>query len=108
MTSYTQHLFDTDDNKQDALRSIAEANWLKVKEKDSISKTFTFKNFVQAFSFMTAIALESEKIDHHPEWFNVYNKVEITLTSHFCNGVSKLDIRLAKVIDSIYAKSAKD
>lgn len=108
MTSYALHIFETETEKQDSLKSIAKANWLRVKEKDSITKTFTFRNFVQAFSFMTAIALEAEKIDHHPEWSNVYNRVEITLTSHFCNGVSHLDIKMARNIDTLYANSPKD
>lgn len=72
--------------------------------RDGIKKEFVFKNFVEAFSFMTAVALEAEKIDHHPEWSNVYNRVEICLTSHFCNGLSKLDVKLAKSIDSLFAK----
>lgn len=108
MTSYAKHIFETDTEKQDALKSIAKANWLKVKEKESITKTFMFRNFVQAFSFMTAIALEAEKVDHHPEWLNVYNRVEITLTSHFCNGISHLDIKMARNIDKLYANSPKD
>lgn len=108
MTSYASHIFETEAEKHDALRSIAKANWLATEGKDSITKTFTFKNFVQAFSFMTAIALEAEKIDHHPEWSNVYNRVKITLTSHFCNGVSHLDIKMARNIDTLYAKSPKE
>lgn len=108
MTSYAKHIFETETEKQDALKSIAKANWLRVKEKESITKTFVFRNFVQAFSFMTAIALEAEKVDHHPEWSNVYNRVEITLTSHFCNGVSHLDIKTARNIDTLYANSPKD
>ncbi|TRY64538.1 hypothetical protein DNTS_022659 [Danionella cerebrum] len=56
-----------------------------------------------AFSFMCAVALQSEKINHHPEWFNVYNKVQITLSTHDCGGLSKKDIRLANFIDQITA-----
>lgn len=108
MSSYTQHMFTEASEKEDALRSICKSNWTKCTEKEAIIKSFTFRNFVQAFSFMTAVALEAEKIDHHPEWSNVYNKVEITLTSHFCNGVSLLDIKLARIIDNIYVGTAKD
>lgn len=106
MSSYDLQKFQNNVEKEEALTTIT--GWSKVEEKDAIKKTYNFKNFVQAFSFMTAVALEAEKIDHHPEWFNVYNRVEVTLTSHFCNGVSKLDIKLAKIIDGIYEKSAKN
>lgn len=101
-------MFESLDEKEDSLKTVAKFNWLRVANKDAIKKTYTFRNFIQAFSFMTAVALEAEKVDHHPEWFNVYNKVEITLTSHFCNGVSLLDIKMARTIDNIYAKMAKD
>lgn len=108
MSSYTQHMFQNASDKDDALRAIFKANWSQANDRDAIEKTFMFRNFVQAFSFMTAVALEAEKLDHHPEWSNVYNKVEIHLTSHFCNGISLLDIKLAKIIDNIYFSSAKD
>lgn len=108
MSSYSKHIFQTSEEKEDSLNSVAKSNWNKSNDRDAIKKEFAFKNFVQAFSFMTAVALEAEKIDHHPEWSNVYNNVDITLTSHFCNGVSQLDIKLAKIIDDIYVKTAKD
>ena len=74
--------------------------WQLVKDRNAISKTFEFKNFNQAFSWMTAMALYAEKLDHHPEWFNVYNKVIITLSTHDVGGVSNLDIKLAKQMDT--------
>ena len=74
-------------------------DWKLVKGRNAISKTFEFKNFNQAFSWMTAIALHAEKIDHHPEWFNVYNKVIVTLSTHDVGGVSNLDIKLARIMD---------
>ena len=73
--------------------------WQLVKDRNAISKTFEFKNFNQEFSWMTAMALYAEKLDHHPEWFNVYNKVIITLSTHDVGGVSNLDIKLAKQMD---------
>jgi len=69
------------------------------KDRDAIFKSFQFKNFNDAFGFMTHIAMQAEKMDHHPEWFNVYNKVEITLSSHDVSGLSERDIRMAKFIE---------
>ena len=68
---------------------------------NSISKEFTFKNFVQAFGFITQVALEAEKLDHHPNWENVYNKVTITLSTHDAGGLTELDFKLAKKINKI-------
>ena len=66
-----------------------------------MERTFEFASFVEAFGFMTRVAILAEKADHHPEWFNVYNKVEITLTTHDAGGLSKRDIALAKEIDAL-------
>ncbi len=73
-------------------------------EENTIKRDFKFKTFVEAFSFMTAIALEVEKMDHHPDWSNGYNKVSITLTTHTSNGITKLDFDLADIIDNTYKK----
>lgn len=67
--------------------------------RDAIYKEFKFKNFNQAFGFMTRVALMSEKMDHHPEWFNVYSKVQVTLTTHDCGGLSSKDVKLAKFME---------
>ena len=77
-------------------------NWT-LKE-TAINRDFKFKTFVEAFSFMTAIALEVEKIDHHPDWTNSYNKVNIELSTHSANGITQLDFDLADKIDQIYKK----
>lgn len=74
-------------------------------KRDAIYKEFQFKDFQSAFGFMARIAIMAEKADHHPEWFNVYNRVNITLSTHDCNGISKRDIDLAKKIDEV-AESA--
>lgn len=71
-------------------------------EETAIKRDFTFKNFVEAFSFMTATALEAEKSDHHPDWSNVYNKVGISLNTHSANGITQMDFDLADKIDIIY------
>ncbi len=68
---------------------------------NSIQREFVFKNFVSAFSFMTAIAFEAEKMNHHPDWKNVYNKVRITLSTHDADGVTLKDFELAAKIDSV-------
>lgn len=76
------------------------AGWTPVPDRDAASKTFKFANFNEAWGFMSRIALAAEKADHHPEWFNVYNKVEITLTTHDADGLSARDVALAEIIDA--------
>lgn len=76
-------------------------NWQPVAGRDAITRSFTFKDFKQAFAFMTQCALKAEQMNHHPEWFNVYNKVEVTLTTHDTGGVSEKDIKLAKFMDAL-------
>ncbi len=73
--------------------------WHDVTERDAIAKSFKFADFNAAFAFMTRVAMQAEKMDHHPEWSNVYNKVEITLTTHDAGGVSDKDFTLAGFID---------
>tara|TARA_Y100000782_G_C10163184_1_gene256499 strand:+ start:184 stop:495 length:312 start_codon:yes stop_codon:yes gene_type:complete len=69
--------------------------------KNKLTKTFEFRDFEDAFTFMTRIAMEVEKMNHHPEWFNIYNKVKIELTTHDVNGISNFDFKLAKIINDI-------
>ncbi|KAJ1905230.1 putative pterin-4-alpha-carbinolamine dehydratase [Coemansia sp. IMI 209127] len=78
---------------------LKENGWVLASGRDAITKNFSFADFNQAFAFMTAVALRAEKMDHHPEWFNVYNKVDITLSTHDCQGLSTRDIDLATFID---------
>jgi 4a-hydroxytetrahydrobiopterin dehydratase len=73
--------------------------WVPAEGRDALQKTFKFKSFSEAWGFMSRVALAAEKLNHHPEWFNVYNRVDITLTTHDCGGLSELDVKLAKRID---------
>ncbi len=75
--------------------------WKKVPKRDAIAKSFKFADFNQAWGFMTRVALAAEKADHHPEWSNVYNKVDITLSTHDAGGLSAKDVALATFIDSL-------
>ena len=82
--------------------ALAQLNgWSDVKGRDAISKKFTFEDFNAAFGFMARAALIAEKLDHHPEWFNVYNKVEVTLATHDAGGVTERDIQLAEAMEQI-------
>ena len=77
------------------------SGWSEVSGRDAITKKFTFKDFNQAFGFMTRAALVAEKMDHHPEWFNVYKTVEVTLATHDAGGVTELDVKLAEAMDRL-------
>jgi 4a-hydroxytetrahydrobiopterin dehydratase len=87
-----------------AARSSAFARlkgWSEVKDRDAISKKFSFADFNEAFGFMTRAALVAEKLDHHPEWFNVYKTVEVTLSTHDAGGLTELDVKLAEAMDRL-------
>lgn len=73
--------------------------WTPVDGRDAIAKSYKFADFKTAWAFMTKAALKAEQMDHHPEWFNVYNKVDVTLATHDANGVTALDVELAKFMD---------
>ena len=79
------------------------SGWSEIKDRDAIMKRFQFKDFNEAFGFMTRAALVAEKLDHHPEWFNVYNKVDVTLSTHDAGGLTDLDIRLAEAMEKLAA-----
>lgn len=87
------------DARTEALAGLQ--GWQEVAGRDAIHKTFQFKTFNAAWGFMSRVALLAEKQDHHPEWFNVYNRVEITLATHDCGGLSERDIKLATAIDRV-------
>ena len=75
--------------------------WSAAEGRDAIVKTFKFADFNAAFGWMTRVALAAEKLDHHPEWFNVYKKVEVTLSTHDAGGVTELDVELAEAMDKL-------
>ncbi|XP_040827960.1 pterin-4-alpha-carbinolamine dehydratase 2 isoform X1 [Ochotona curzoniae] len=114
------------EERRQAVLDLKAAGWAELSDRDAIYKEFSFKSFNQgrpeqlvkqsrrqwsvknfensqsqqkAFGFMTRVALQAEKMNHHPEWFNVYNKVQITLSSHDCGGLTQRDVKLAKFID---------
>lgn len=91
-----------DDNQiQQALGELSD--WELAEGQSAIYRQFKFKNFNEAFGFMTRAALLSEKINHHPEWSNVYGSIDVTLTTHDAGGITELDIKLAKAMDKFAA-----
>lgn len=82
-----------------ALRKLS--SWRDVQDRDAIQRDYTFEDFNAAFGFMGRCALKAEEMNHHPEWFNVYNLVTVTLTTHECGGVSERDIELAEFMDGV-------
>ncbi|MBD1549818.1 MULTISPECIES: 4a-hydroxytetrahydrobiopterin dehydratase [Stappiaceae] len=84
--------------RADALAGLPD--WREVDGRDAITRTFAFKDFNEAFGFMTRVALVAEKLNHHPEWSNVYRTVEVVLSTHDAGGLTDLDIRLARKMDA--------
>jgi len=78
--------------------------WQSQEGRDALVRCFRFADFSEAFAFMVRIALLAERMDHHPEWFNVYNRVDLTLTTHACGGLSVRDVALAQAIDALVAE----
>ena len=85
--------------RKSALKGLS--GWSELAGREAIARTFTFKDFNEAFGFMTRAALVAEKSDHHPEWRNVYKTVEVVLATHDANGVTLLDIKLAEAMNAI-------
>ena len=78
--------------------------WLDVSGRDAIARKFQFRDFNEAFAFMTRVGLLAEKLDHHPEWFNVYNRVEVTLSTHDAGGITDNDVKMAQAMDDYVSK----
>jgi 4a-hydroxytetrahydrobiopterin dehydratase len=87
------------DARKSALGKLS--GWSETKDRDAISKKFVFADFNAAFGFMTRAALVAEKLDHHPEWFNVYKTVEVTLSTHDAGGLTELDVKLAEAMNKL-------
>jgi 4a-hydroxytetrahydrobiopterin dehydratase len=101
----TDRLTETERDAQ--LPALGEAGWGALPDRDSIRKIWKFRSFVEAWGFMSRAALIAEKMNHHPEWLNVYNVVDVTLTTHSCDGLSQLDIDLAKKMDRLAGDEAE-
>ena len=87
---------------EDVLAALAELpGWEMVEGRSAITRQFTFKDFNETFGFMTQVALQAERLDHHPEWVNVYNRIEITLSTHDAGGLSERDIAMARFINGM-------
>lgn len=89
------------DARNTDLPELLDNGWAQTADRDAIVKTYTFKNFIDAFGFMTRAAIHAERLNHHPEWSNVYNKVEVTLITHDVEGLSALDVKLARTMDRL-------
>ena len=92
----------TDEERGAALAALP--GWTYDADRDAIKRSFRFNDFSGAFGFMTSVALMAEKADHHPEWFNVYNRVDIVLTTHDAKGLSQRDVALARKIDALASR----
>lgn len=92
------------DKRNAAMASFEKSGWVKIEDRDAISKIFVFGDFVEAWGFMSKTAIVAEKMNHHPEWFNVYNRVEVTLSTHDCGGLSENDVVLASAMDNFFLK----
>ncbi len=95
----TEKLNGTD--RDAALAPLLDAGWKLDPERDALTRTFRFDSFVEAFGWMTRVAIWAEKLNHHPEWTNVYRSVDVTLTTHDAGGLTALDIRLAQKMDAL-------
>ncbi|HSP26620.1 MAG TPA: 4a-hydroxytetrahydrobiopterin dehydratase [Saliniramus sp.] len=92
----------SDSQRRDLLAALDD--WRMVEGRDAIEKSFIFSNFEEAFGWMTRVALVAAKLDHHPEWFNVYKTVDVTLSTHDADGLTQKDVELAKAMDRMAAR----
>ncbi|GGH30097.1 putative pterin-4-alpha-carbinolamine dehydratase [Alsobacter metallidurans] len=91
-----------DDERRQALEHLT--GWAMVEGREAIQRRYVFRDFSEAFGFMTRVALAAERMDHHPEWSNVYKTVDVTLTTHEAGGLTELDVKLAQTMDRLAGK----
>ena len=91
----------SEETRETLLAPLLETGWEAVQDRDAIHKTYVFRDFIDAFGWMTRVAIWAEKWGHHPEWSNVYKTVEVTLTTHDVGGLSPLDVKLARKMDGL-------
>lgn len=90
-------------DKQEITQALADLDgWAMLEEREAIFKSFQFKDFSAAFAFMTRVAMLAEKMEHHPEWFNVYNRVDVTLTTHDAGGITQRDLEMANALQGYF------
>jgi 4a-hydroxytetrahydrobiopterin dehydratase len=103
---------ENDKFRVEQMNTLQSSGWKLVQGRDAIQKQFEFKNFEYAFRFMICVAADADRLDHHPEWTNIYNKVNVILTTHDCKGLSRLDFQLANIMEAesirLVAESSKD
>jgi 4a-hydroxytetrahydrobiopterin dehydratase len=90
------------DQREALLLPLIENGWVRHSKRDALVKEFKFKSFIDAFGWMTRVAIWAEKLNHHPEWSNVYSRVNVTLITHDVDGLSDLDLNLARKMDSLF------
>jgi 4a-hydroxytetrahydrobiopterin dehydratase len=95
------------DERRLALPELEASGWSAARGRDAIRKAWRFGDFAEAWAFMARVALIAEKMDHHPEWANVYNRVDVTLTTHSAGGLSRRDLELARAIDAIAPEAGR-
>jgi len=91
----------TDDERASALPALTDNGWAMSETRDALVKTYKFPNFTAAMGFMVQAGIWAEKLNHHPEWSNVYNRVEVLLTTHDADGLTELDVKLAQKMDGL-------
>ena len=91
----------TDTERQEVLPALGNTGWRAIEDRDALRKILKFRNFSEAWGFMSRVALSAEKLNHHPEWSNVYNRVDILLTTHDADGLSERDAKLAEAIEAL-------
>jgi 4a-hydroxytetrahydrobiopterin dehydratase len=89
------------------IAQVTEEGWTHDAARNAIKKQYRFRSFTDAFAWMTAAAIQAEKMNHHPEWFNVYNRVDVTLTTHDSGGITDLDLKLARKFDNFFKNYVK-